>query len=573
MTPSERGAARGRAGAGWRRPRVESTGIQRYIETVRERFRLVVLVTLVTTGMALLYVVLAPKVYEADADLLITPVSADDPVLTGLGLIRESSDPTRDVETAARLVTSRNVAEVVRQELNLSDDADDLAEKVDAEPVAQSNIVAITARAEDPKEAADLANGFAEGVVAERSAELRRQLDPLIERTRERIANGDETAAGGSAGTLVDQLDQLERLKVGGDPAIRVSTRAVEADSPVAPRPVMTIFAGILGGLVLGIGGAFAVQTLDPRLRREEQLRELFSLPILARIPKERNATRPGGAAAPRGNATRGGRQALGPGELSPRTIEAYRTLRTVLAVGVPENADLGRAILVTGPSPSEGKTTTAVNLASSFALAGKSVILIEADYRRPSVSRALRVRAKVGAEKVLLGEVDLEDALVPARTFGDELRVLPAERPNDRVSELLSLPVASRLVDQARQLADYVILDTPPLTEVVDALPIARHVDDVLLVCRLGSTNLDRLVALSDLLEQNEIDPTGFVVVGAGSSDEESYYMVARRDGPDELGGAPSSAERGGEVRPKAGKPRSGNGRKPARRAPTSRS
>ena len=529
MTPPERGGATARAESDWRHPQVDNSGIQRYIETVKERWRLVVGVTVVTVVVSILYLATASKVYEADADLLITPVSADDPVLTGLGLIRESSDPTRDVETAARLVTSRNVADLVRAQLSSSEDADDLASKVDAAPVAQSNIVAVTARAGSPDEARDLANGFAEGVVAERSAELRAQLDPLIERTRERIQEGEDTGSDGNS--LVNELDQLERLKVGGDPSLRVSTRAVAPDSPVSPRPKLTIVAGLLAGLILGIGAAFAVQALDPRLRREEQLRARFSLPILARIPRERNG---GGGSAGPFKRDQEGRKPLGPSELSPRTVEAYRTLRTVLSIGA-EETDAGRAILVTGPSPAEGKTTTAVNLATSFALAGKKVVLIEADFRRPSVARALRVRPRVRVEKVLLGEVPLADALVTTELLGDDLRVLPAVRASDRISELLSLPVARKLLEDARQVADVVVLDTPPLTEVIDALPLARYVDDVLIVCRLGSTNLDRLTRLSDVLDQNAIEPTGFVLVGAGSSDEESYYMAGRQESFDE--------------------------------------
>jgi capsular exopolysaccharide synthesis family protein len=312
---------------------------------------------------------------------------------------------------------------------------------------------------------------------------------------------------------------------------MRVSTPAVAPDSPVAPRPLVTVFAGLLGGLVLGIGGAFAMTALDPRLRREQQLRERFSLPILARIPRERAGTNPARGILRRDDDSR---RPLGPSELSPRTVEAYRTLRTVLSIGVEETTT-GRAILVTGPSPAEGKTTTAVNLATSFALAGKRVILIEADFRRPSVARALKIRPRVRVEKVLLGEAKLQDALVTTELLGDDLRVLPAVRSSDRISELLSLPVAHKLLDDARELADVVVLDTPPLTEVVDALPLARYVDDVLIVCRLGSTNLDRLTRLSDVLDQNGIEPSGFVLVGAGSSEEESYYMAGRRESFDE--------------------------------------
>lgn len=551
MTPPERGAATARAGSGWRHPQVENSGIQRYIETVRERWRLVAVVTILTMAVAVLYLAVASKVYEADADLLITPVSADDPVLSGLGLIRESSDPTRDVETAARLVTSRNVADLVREELSLPDDADAVAAKVDAAPVAQSNIVAVTAQADSPELARDLANGFADGVVAERSEELRAQLDPLIERTRERIQDGEGTSADGTS--LVNELDQLERLKIGGDPSLRVSTRAVAPDSPVAPRPMLTLVAALFGGLILGIGGAFAVQAFDPRLRREEQLRDRYSLPILARIPRERAGGQPAGLLR-RGAGE--GRKPLGPSELSPRTVEAYRTLRTVISIGA-EETEAGRAILVTGPSPAEGKTTTAVNLATSFALAGKKVILIEADFRRPSVARALRVRPKVRVEKVLLGDATLQDALVSTELLGDDLRVLPAVRTSDRISELLSLPVARKLLDDARQLADVVVLDTPPLTEVIDALPLARYVDDVLIVCRLGATNLDRLVRLSDVLSQNEIEPTGFVVVGSGSSDEESYYMSGRKETFEEPSGSGGGS----------------NGRTAAKRSPAARS
>ena len=94
----------------------------------------------------------------------------------------------------------------------------------------------------------------------------------------------------------------------------------------------------------------------------------------------------------------------------------------------------------------------------------------------------------------------------------------------------MLSLPAAEALLEDAKRLADYVIIDSPPLTQVIDALPLARQVDDVVLVVRLGSSNLTQLAHLGDLLDQNGIKPAGFVVVGGPAPEESSYYREAQR-------------------------------------------
>ncbi len=519
------------------------------METVRERIWLVVLVTLLTLGAATLYLVTADKVYEAQSELLVTPVAEDDPALTGLALIRSSSDPSRDVETVARLVTSRAVAADVREELSLDESPQELADSIDAAPVAQSNVVVISARDNDPELAASIANSFAENAIADRDEKLRAQLAPLIDSLRARAA--DASLPGDATVTLAEQLTRLESLDAGGDPTIRFETSAAPPESPVEPRPALTIAAGLIGGLVLGLGAAFLMQAVDPRLRREEQLRERYGLPILARIPRERKAVDSDSSGIRRSTPV-----PLGPSSLSPRTLEAYRTLRMTLGAlspGEQEEGSLGRAILVTGPSPVDGKTTTAINLATSYALAGKSVILIEADFRRPKISAALNVKSRRGIGDVLLAEASLEEALVPVKPFGDEMRVLPVPKPDDRIGELFSTLTAGRLVDRARELADFVVIDSPPLTAVVDTLPLARCVDDVLLVCRIGGSSLLQLSRLADLLEQNEIEPRGFVVIGVTAGSEGSYYFEAAGRGPvlgPEDGGSPggnssSSGER----------------------------
>jgi len=265
------------------------------------------------------------------------------------------------------------------------------------------------------------------------------------------------------------------------------------------------------GPLAAGDGQAVAADISDGQRLEVDALRPSLGKRRLGIGPRERQ------------------RRALPPGELSAATLESFRTLRTMLAAQRRDDGN-SRSILVTGPSPSEGKTTTAINLASSLALAGNRVILIEADFRRPTVGEALGVRARVGIGDVLLGNVALEDALVLAPPFGDNLCVLLVDRADDWLAEVLSLPAAQALLEDAKRLADYVVLDSPPLTQVIDAMPLARQVDDVVLVTRLGSSNITQLAHLGDLLDQNDIKPAGFVVVGGPAPEESSYYREAQR-------------------------------------------
>src|SRR3954466_4866077 len=136
----------------WLQPSPEDEGVKRYVQTIRERIWLVVIVLAVTTGAAALYVATAQKTYDAEAQLLITPTPATDPVLASLGLLVESSDPTRDVETATQLVKTPQVAARVKVRLHSSESTQGLLGTISSDPVAQSNLVAITATGDTPEE-------------------------------------------------------------------------------------------------------------------------------------------------------------------------------------------------------------------------------------------------------------------------------------------------------------------------------------------------------------------------------------------------------------------------------------
>ena len=475
-----------------------------YLRTLRERRGLVLLAVVLTTAVAVLYVLRTDKVYEGEAGVLVTPVPDTSEILVSVGLISSSVDPLRAVETVARLINTIEVAERAQEQLQDVPEArgkpEDLLEHVQVTPVAESNIVSVTADASTPEDAAAIANAFVDATIEERTDELHQRVDERLTQLRET----------GAAGTQAD-IAELELVLSGPDPTLQEATSAQPQPDPVEPKVALSIAAGIIAGLILGIGGAFAYQALDPRLRREAQLRLAFRLPILARVPKE-----PGGHGRP-----------ISPRRLSPAAIEAYRTLRATLAA---RGGGRSSSILITSPSASEGKTTTAINLAESLALAGSKVILIECDLRKPEIGTTLGMTTDQGVIGVLLGELRLEDALVDSPLFGSDLKLLLAEQAAPFASEILSLASSRNLIEDACELADYVVIDSAPLSEVVDALPLAASADQVLLVVLLGKTRLGQITELAELLAENGITPAGFALLGAEGASKGYYYERGRR-------------------------------------------
>ncbi len=503
----------------WLQPPADQQGLRRYLATIRERLPVVLAVLVIVTGAAVAYVATATKVYQAQAEMLITPVPSDATILGGLGLLQQSADPTTDLQTAAQLVDTQRVAERTSRVLDNGESAQQILDDISVAPIPASNILAVTAKSSDPTTARDTANAFADAGAAQRTVSLHKRIDKVLPKLQAQL---NSSTPGTGSGAVATQIAQLETLRAGGDPTIRVETRATTPSSPSSPRPFLTIAAGVLGGLVLGLGAAFALQALDPKLRREEQLRQLYRLPILTRIARQPHSGDP-----------------LSPDKSVPATREAYRTLRATLSPATTPEGH--RSILVTGSSPAEGKTTTAINLAASIARGGNSVILIEADLRRPSIGKALGVAPEHGLVSVLIEQTELADALVTTSTYGPDLKLLLADHSGPGIAELLSLPIARRLLEEATISADAVVIDSPPLTDVIDALPLAEQVDDVVIVVRLGTSRLKKLHQLGELLAGNGIRPTGFAVVGVPRARSTGYYYAEGAESPRRLVRPPS--------------------------------
>jgi capsular exopolysaccharide synthesis family protein len=492
---------------GWLRPRAETRGAIRYLDTIRERWPLIVATTVIAVLVALVYVVTAPKRYRAEADILVTPVSGSETSNAGLGLITQSNDPTQTVSTAARLIETPAVAVVTISQLGLSGSGQALLNDVKTEPIAQSSLVAVQAERGSAYQAALVANTFANSAVELATHELHATIAtqlPSLERQLQNLPPGERTGPG----TLGQRVSTLQSLAAAPNPTLRVATTATRPLSPSSPKKKLALIAGLVGGLILGLGAAFASQALDPRLRREEQLRELFRLPLLTHIPRV--------------DTPRGGEGPLVPSQLTPSATEAYRTLRATVAATVGEGH---RSVLITSSSAGEGKSTAALNYAAALAMADRRVLLIEGDLRRPTLARALGIQPVIaGVGAVLVNQVSMAEAIVTS-DLGDNLGLLLVERTAFPLVDRLSLPTARKLVEEAETLADYVVIDSPPLTEVIDALPLAQEVDAVLIVARIGTSSLKRLATLGETLEQGGVNPAGIVVVGRERISHSYYY------------------------------------------------
>jgi capsular exopolysaccharide synthesis family protein len=524
------------SGRGELRPIASTVGaeaLKRYLRVLVEHWKLVIACVIVALLAAGAYVVTAQKKYKATAQMLISPIPASASYLSGLSLLHTSGIAVTDSLNGASLITTIPVSEAVIKQLKLDETPSTLLDSVTATPIGQSSLVAVSATSPSPTRATRVANAFVTQVVATRTQTLHKQLATLIPALRQELKT--ETPAQQTDSGLPAELAQLQQLAVTNDPTITISSLAQVPTAPYTPKRKLALIAGLLVGLLIGIAAAFAIDALDPRLRRESQIADVVGFRVLARIPNFKGSRR-----------NRLGKHPgpMLPGELPPSAREGYRVLRMVLDRGASGGAS--RCYLLTGSAPSEGKTTSAINLATSLAQTGARVLLLELDMRRPMMSRTLGIKPTRGTEHVISSRTRLEDALTLVRTAGSDLEVLAVSSPNPQLADSLSYDVVAPLLAEARRLADYVVIDSPPLTSVIDALPVVNVVDAVVVVARLGISPLTRMTRLRDLLVAEGAPVAGVVLIGESPRHMPAYYSAT----PGRVSGYETSAEPTAEVR-----------------------
>jgi succinoglycan biosynthesis transport protein ExoP len=300
---------------------------------------------------------------------------------------------------------------------------------------------------------------------------------------------------------------------------IQIVDPASASLTPVKPNIPHNIEISLLLGLVAGVSIAFVIESLDKAVHSSEQVQLATSLPLLAVIPSESRSNRV---------------MISGIGsKLSviskPRSeiAEAYRALRT--AILFSRESPSSKVLVITSALPQEGKTTTSVNLSVVLAQQGARVLLIEGDMRRGRICALLNVPSDTGLSAILDQSKSIQAAIKAVPGVGN-LYVLPPGPLVHYPSELLGSPEMKVLLANLRNEFDHIIIDTPPVLTVTDAVIAAAMADATLLVTRAGLTSKADLRRVCDMLAQVDARLIGVVLNAMDLTPLDHYYYGGYR-------------------------------------------
>ncbi|MDT7537984.1 MAG: tyrosine-protein kinase [Actinomycetota bacterium] len=439
--------------------RYSAVPLAAYVRILRRHALLIILATALGAGGALLATHLQHKVYRSTAQLIVAVAGTDQQGNT----VERRPAAVLAAKSLSELAGTPPAVRAAQQAAGLPGAA---TGNVQAFADGASPILTIRVTGPDPEQGARLANGF--------------------------------------AGTLPTVAQQLHQTNAGERISLETLSPATVNPVPVSPRPKRNLALGLVLGLVVGLSGAFARTALDRQLRDSADIEEATGLPVLGAVPNEFSRERLPAATQP-----------------SSMRAEAYRLVRTNLQF--TDVAEAPRTILVTSAAPGEGKTSLVVNLAVSCALAGETVVVVDADLRKPRVAYHFGIGAGVGLS-TLLAAADADPTRFVHRGATGLVSVLPSGPAVANPSELLGSPSMHNALAVLAEHFDRVIVDAPPVLPVADGVKLASMVSGVIIVARMGATTRDALVSACQRLEKGSARILGVVANGVEPGRDQAY-------------------------------------------------
>jgi polysaccharide biosynthesis transport protein len=475
---------------------IEKPDLRDYLAPVWRYKWLVLALALVVALATYRYYDGKPRTYTSSTDIYLGTSGVEE-LVTGT----DQTGSERELANQARVLRSRPVAARVARTMGFSGDPEALLGSLQVVADPDADFVTLVAFWSTPQGAARLANAFAQAFLDQRLATRRDDAARALQGARRAMAElerspANETDERSELAARISQLQVLQSLPTG---AAEQLDRA-RPGAPTGPQPRRNaIFAFVLT-LAFGVLAAYGIDRLDRRVRDVEEMTPIYDAPVLGTIPRAAERL-----------------SFVGPPATPNSLLEPFRTLRTSLEIA---GADSGM-LLITSGSPGEGKSTIVRHLAIAYREAGKDVAIVEADLRRPSAARWLSTPGEPGLTDVLLGAAALDDALheVPHPSAQPPQRVRRngsgpiGESDGVNTFEVVSgsgpaniflLPGGSSAPDPPTLLGsvefelliaelaarfDIVLIDTPALLSVSDAMPLLAEVVGTVVVSRVGMT------------------------------------------------------------------------------------
>jgi Mrp family chromosome partitioning ATPase/LPS O-antigen subunit length determinant protein (WzzB/FepE family) len=460
------------------------------------RSRYTILASIVVMiGLSIVYTLQQAKVYQATAILEVN--------------LESSSPGSQDTTSAnqglaqdyATLITSSGFLGQIRPHVDGGKfSVSDLQGKLSASALPTSALVRLQATGSSPEQAQriaeDVATGFLSNLQAtatSRTSRLQTQVEGQISQLTDRIAT---LSAQGAPTEQVDSLKASRQALISQNATLIANglaqgtsatlPSAPQASStPISPKKSLNLIAGLVLGLVLGVGLAWARNSLQPAIHSADDVTSLIDAPVLASVPLR-----------PRLKSD------------DPILLEAYRVLYASLSVAL-RSGDM-RVITFAGYNPQVGKTSTVIGLARVAAGGNRQILMVDGDMRLATLSQRLGYGGRPGLVDVLQHAIPLDQALIPV---DDDVWLLPTRTSRVNAASLLAGHSTSALLEELRDRFDLILIDSPPLSGLADGLILASESDVVVLVVRAGLTKPADIQAAAQALEQNASPIAGTVV------------------------------------------------------------
>jgi capsular exopolysaccharide synthesis family protein len=274
---------------------------------------------------------------------------------------------------------------------------------------------------------------------------------------------------------------------------------------PSKPKKSLVLALSVIVGLVIGVGLMLMLEALDSGFRTTSQMESTLNVPVLGLL----------------GELPHGGDVAhYVVDKPTSAFTEGMRAVRTAMQFANPDH--IAKVVVVTSSVPQEGKSLFSLSLAQLTAHAGAKVLLVDADMRRPSISKQLDLKPKAGLAEVLVGNAKMKDVLVQLPKSG--LMVMPSLPNTQFAQELLGSEKMKELIAEWRKTYDFIVIDSPPVTAVADSITISSLADALLFMVRWGTTPRTLAANAVRYLKNCNVPITGAVLTRVDLEKQNAY-------------------------------------------------